>query len=177
MPEVILVFSEPIVVDGRAYDVQVCGRRSRNIWEGWIEFAAADGEELRTARETTQPNREALQHWAAGLSMTYLEGAFARALEPSIVGPATVVATPHFEGPAPAVVTPEPVIIDDAVLDPYSVAEKGETFLRQKLGALRGLHLRNIVRAYDLADASLDLEVLTESELIEVIVEAVLSPV
>ena len=176
MAEVILVFSEPIVLDSRAYEVQVCGRESGNLWEGWLEFANNE-EELRTARETTQPNRQALLHWASGLSMTYLEGAFARALNPSIVGPETVIAIPHFEGPAPAVVSPEPAPVENAVLDPYSVAEKGETFLRQKLSALRGLHLRNIVRAYDLADTSVDLETLTEAELIELIVEAVISPV
>ena len=176
MAEVILVFSEPIVLDGRAYGAQVCGRESGKLWEGWIEFANND-EELRTARETTQPNREALLHWASGLSMTYLEGAFARALNPSIVRPATVIATPRFDGPAPAVITPKPSSVEEAVLDPYSVAEKGETCLRQKLGALRRLHLRNIVRSYELADTSVDLEALTEAELIELIVAAVMSPV
>ena len=60
--------------------------------------------------------------------MTYLEGALARALNPSVVAPAAVVATPHFDEPAPAVVAPAPVVADRAVLDPYSVAAKSESY-------------------------------------------------
>ena len=132
---------------------------------------------IRTARETTQPDREALEYWASGLSITYLKGAFARALDPSIEVPSAVVATPHFDGPAPAFVTPEPVVADRAVMDPYSVAEKGETLLRQELGALHAWRLRDIARAYDLADPSLDLDALTEPELIDLIVAKVVPAV
>ena len=177
MAEVILIFTEPIVAEGRSYDAQVCGRPAGHIWEGWIEFKSADGTVLRTARETTQPVREALEYWAGGLSMTYLEGALRRALNPSVVTPAVVVSTPYFEEPAPAVVSPEPIIADRAVLDPYSVAEKGETLLRQELGALRAWRLRDIVRGYDLADPSLDLEALNESELTDLIVAKVMPAV
>jgi hypothetical protein len=177
MAEVIFIFTEPIVGDGGAYNAQVCGRAAGHIWEGWIEFEGAHSEVLRTARETTQPDRHALVYWASGLSMTYLEGALARALNPSVVVRAAVVAMPHFEEPAPAVVTPEPVVADRAVLDPYSVAEKSETLLRQELGALRAWRLRDIVRAYDLADRSVDVEALTEAELIELIVAKVVPAV
>ena len=45
--------------------------------------------------------------------------------------------------------------------------------LRRELSALRGGHLRNIVRAYGLADEAIDLELFTEAELIEVIVARV----
>jgi hypothetical protein len=41
-----------------------------------------------------------------------------------------------------------------AVLDPYSVYEKGETLLRSELGALSAWHLVNIIVAYDLSDES-----------------------
>jgi hypothetical protein len=150
MAEVVYVFTEPLVINGRAYDVQVCGRSAGNIWEGWIEFEGTDGEVLRTARETTQPN-------------------------PSVVGVPEVVATPHFDEPAPSVIAPEPVIPDRAVLDPYSVAEKGETLLRKELGALHPWRLRDVVRAYELADESVDLEVLTQAELIELIVAKVVA--
>jgi hypothetical protein len=177
MAEVVFVFTEPVVTEGREYHAQVCGRPAGHVWEGWIEFAATDGAEvLRTARETTQPDRDALEYWARGLSMTYLESALTRAMDPSRVAPRDVIATPHFTGPAPSVVTPEPVVVSPAVVDPYSVAAKGEEYLRQKLNALGARHLRNIVRAYELADESTDLEVLTESELIELIVAAVASP-
>lgn len=175
MAEVVFVFTEPVIADRRPYTAQVCGRADGHVWEGWIEFEAADGEALRTARETTQPNREALVYWAGGLSMTYLEGAFTRALNPSIVSTPEVIVAPHFDEPAPALVTPEPVVADRAVLDPYSVAEKGETILRQELGALHAWRLRDIVRAYDLATPSLDLDALTQAELIELIVGKVVA--
>jgi hypothetical protein len=178
MAEVVFEFTEPLIADGRPYTAQVCGRSAGHVWEGWIEFSGPHAEVLRTARETTQPDREALIYWASGLSMTYLEGAFTRALNPSLVRPAEVVATPHFDGPAPSVVTPDPVVPvvpDRAVLDPYSVAEKGETVLRQELGALHAWRLRTIVQAYELADPSLDLEALTHNELIELIVNQVVA--
>ena len=177
MAEVIFIFTEPIVAEGRAYDAQVCGRPAGHNWEGWIEFKSAAGTVLRTARETTQPDRDALEYWSGGLTMTYLEGALTRALNPSVVAPAVRVSTPYFREPAPAVVTPEPVVAAPAVLDPYSVAEKGETLLRQELGALHAWRLRDIVRTYDLADPSLDLEALIESELIDLIVAKVLPAV
>jgi hypothetical protein len=52
------------------------------LWEGWIEFHPVDGRgpTLRTERETTQPNKAALEYWASGLGPIYFEGAFARAL-------------------------------------------------------------------------------------------------
>jgi len=77
-----------------------------------------------------------------------------------------------FESPAPHPVA-DIVEPDRAVLDPFSVGAKGEELLRRELGALRGWHLRNIIRAYDLADADVDLEVLSEPELIELIVQGV----
>lgn len=177
MAEVILVLTEPIVAEGRACRAQVCGQPAGHIWEGWIEFKSDEGGRLRTGRETTQPDRHALEYWAGGLTTTYLEGALTRALHPSVAAPAAIVSTPYFEEPAPAVVTPEPIVADRAVLDPYSVAAKGETLLRQELGALHGWRLRDIVRAYDLADSALDLEALTELELIDLIVAKVIPAV
>ena len=175
MAEVILVFTEPVVMEGAAYDAQVCGRRAGNVWEGWIEFEDADGEAVRTARETTQPDHASLLHWARNLSMTYLEGALIRAFDPTVAAPPEVVATPQFEGPAPSVLTESVLAEDSALLDPYSVAAKGETVLRQTLGALAKRHLRNIVRAYKLADAEVNLQTLSKPELIEMIVMAVVA--
>jgi hypothetical protein len=60
-----------------------------------------------------------------------------------------------------------------AVLDPFSVGAKGEELLRRELGALRGWHLRNIIRAYDLVEPGVDLETLHEPTLVDLIVEAV----
>jgi hypothetical protein len=54
--------------------------RADGKWEGWLEFRSASGDLRRTARETTQPNRDALRYWASGLEPLYLDGAFARAV-------------------------------------------------------------------------------------------------
>jgi hypothetical protein len=54
--------------------------RADGLWEAWIEFRALTDEPVRaTSRETTQPNRAAVEYWAGGLEPVYFEGAFARA--------------------------------------------------------------------------------------------------
>jgi hypothetical protein len=67
--------------EGTLYTIQARGeRRDDGMWEGWLEFLPLDGgEPLRTGRETTQPNRDALAYWASGLEPIYFEGAFERA--------------------------------------------------------------------------------------------------
>jgi hypothetical protein len=175
MAEVFRTFDDRLFLDGTAYRAQVCGRRNRHMWEGWIEFAAEDGSDVRrTSRETTQPDRDALAYWAEGLSGTYLEGALARTL--------TRLKVRRREQPQPYFAQPEaspivepggPTDVTRAVLDPFSVAEKGEGLLRQELRALRGWHLRNIIRRYDLATPAADLETMTEPALVELIVAAV----
>ena len=173
MSEVVHVFDLPVILKSVAYKAQVVGRRSGHIWEGWIEFESQDGSDVRrTRRETTQPNREALTYWATGLSKTYLEGALTRALEPLIVRPRERLAMPFFEAPAPSAAPTSPPV-DRAILNPFSVATKGEDMLRRELGALRAWHLRNIVRAYGLADETTDLAPLTEAELVDLIVARV----
>jgi len=173
MAEVVHVFGEPVFLDGTPYSAQVAGRKAGNVWEGWVEFAAADGSDVRRSpRETTQPDRDALAYWATGLSPTYLEGAFRRALEPRARRVSTPPPAARFESPAARPVA-DVIGPDRAVLDPFSVGAKGEELLRRELGALRGWHLRNIIRAYGLADQRTDLDALSEPELVEVIVEAV----
>jgi hypothetical protein len=51
------------------------------LWHGWLEFdsLARPGVRLATDRETSQPNRGALEYWAEGLEPVYFEGAFERA--------------------------------------------------------------------------------------------------
>jgi hypothetical protein len=172
MAEVIHVFDNPVTLDSVPYIAQVVGRPAGHIWEGWIEFAAVDGSDVRrTPRETTQPDRDALIYWASGLSPTYLEGAIQRTL-PRPAVPVPEPRFPLFDSPAP----PRRAEVGDtdrAVLDPFSVGAKGEELLRRELGALAAWHLRNIVRGYDLADPSVDLERLSQAELIELIVGAV----
>jgi hypothetical protein len=173
MAEVIHVFDGALVSDTVAYRAQVSGRPAGNIWEGWIEFVASDGRTYRTSRETTQPNRDALAYWATGISTTYLEGALDRALKPTRLATRDVPAAPMFDGPAPPIEWEGEPTVDRAVLDPFAVGAKGEELLRRELGALADWHLRNIIRAYNLADPETDLEALAEAELIELIVGAV----
>lgn len=68
--------------DGVKYVVMARGEMTvSGAWEGWLEFYPVDKTkaDLRTERETTQPNRTALEYWASGLEPLYFEGAFARA--------------------------------------------------------------------------------------------------
>ena len=56
--------------------------RADGTWEAWIEFHPTDGGSPRvTDRESTQPNRAAVEYWASGLEPVYFEGAFQRAVE------------------------------------------------------------------------------------------------
>jgi hypothetical protein len=73
--------------EGRRYVAVIHGREADSgLWEGWIEFVGLDGEEdrLRTATETTQPDRHAVEYWASGLEPLYLEGAFSRAVRANV---------------------------------------------------------------------------------------------
>ena len=78
----------PVVRDeeGIEYSIEVCGQTtSTGSWEGWLEFHPLDlpAPVLRTDRETTQPDRRALEYWASGLEPLYFEGAFSRAYRKS----------------------------------------------------------------------------------------------
>jgi len=86
MSEILVKFDEPIIdPKGAKYFAQALGRkREDDLWEGWLEFLplSENGELLRSPRETTQPNRHALEYWAQGLTLVYLEGALVRAQRP-----------------------------------------------------------------------------------------------
>jgi hypothetical protein len=83
MPEVLVHFDDPISDStGRRYFAKAVGHgRDDGLWEGWLEFIAVneDAPAAGSGRETTQPNRAAVEYWAQGLSKVYLEGALARA--------------------------------------------------------------------------------------------------
>ena len=62
----------------------------------------------------------------------------------------------------------------EPILDPFSVYEKSPDLLAQELTALRGWHLRQIIRDFDLVDESdVRLEALTEPELGSLIMQRV----
>jgi hypothetical protein len=177
MAHVLLTYQTTLATpEGRTYRAQACGRpRDDGTWEGWLEFLPDDASEVvRSGRETTQPNLADLEYWATGLTPTYLEGALDRALTgPLEAAPAPLLETSFYDGPAPAITAPAEPPVVAPVLDPFSVYAKGESLLTRQLQALSPRHLRQIVRGYQLATADLDLEALTELELIRLIVAGV----
>ena len=176
MAEVLVTYPDQIEgSDGRAYAVRACGSEMDDgRWQGWIEFDPVDGgEPLRSARETTQPNRVDTAYWATGLTPVYLEGSLERTLKPGPVGVAAASPVrPAFDAPAPSRADTAPVT--ESVLNPFSVYRKGEALLRRQLGALAGWHLVNIIRAHQLSDEPVDaLNLRTPAELADLIVAAV----
>ena len=152
MATVLAEFAEPILSSDRTpYRAQACGAATDDgMWEGWIEFIPLDGgTSVRSPRETTQSKKEDAIYWASGLSATYLEGALDRARRGPIVKPTARKRQPRFKSPAPEFTTVEsPGGGAHAILDPFSVYEKGEALLRQELRALSAWHLVNIITTY-----------------------------
>jgi hypothetical protein len=175
MPEVLAEFASPITdSNGRAYRAQACGDvMSDGLWHGWIEFAPLDGgAPLRSPRETTQPNRVDAAYWASGLTQVYYEGALTRALRPVTVK--TPPAEPLFDGPAVERPVNTSTAGNRAILDPFSVYEKGGPLLRQELSALSAWHLVNIMVSFNLsAQPQAELNQLPHATLVELIVTAV----
>ena len=70
----------PFSAAGVSYSVAVegSGPRRDGTWAGRLVFKSGNTRRV-TRQETSQPNREALQYWATGLEMVYLEGAYSRA--------------------------------------------------------------------------------------------------
>lgn len=83
MSETLVKFDEAISDStGARYFVEAMGRqREDGLWEGYLEFFPVNerGERIISDRETTQPNRKAVDYWAQGLTRVYLSGALDRA--------------------------------------------------------------------------------------------------
>ncbi|NUR53807.1 MAG: hypothetical protein HOQ29_05130 [Acidobacteria bacterium] len=175
MAEVLVEFSDSVQSpDGKRYKARACGGEMPDgMWQGWIEFLPRDGgEPLRSARETTQPNRTDTIYWATGLTPIYLEGSLHRTLNPLVRPLAREIAPPVFDGPAANVTHVDPAA--DSILNPFSVYRKGERLLRRQLGALSRWHLVNIIRSHRLTDADdAALNAATPAALIDLIVDAV----
>jgi hypothetical protein len=172
--EVLLEYAEPVICDGKSYIARACGdEMPGGMWQGWVEFVPIDGgEAVRSGRETTQPNRQDTAYWATGLTPVFLEGSLKRALNPLTRPVAREPLPPLFDAPAPASRPGPPS--GESALNPYSVYRNGEPMLRQRLAALAGWHLVNIIRAYDLSDErETSLQAKAPGELIEMIVGAV----
>lgn len=175
MAQLLLEYPDAVTSDaGKNYRARACGAdRNDGKWEGWIEFIPADGgTPIRSSRETTQPNREDTVYWATGLTPVYLEGALRRTLRPVVRPVAARPEPPFFDGPA------DPFVSNghgtEAVLDPFSVYQKGEVLLRRQLSAFAGWHLVNIIRKYELSgEDPARLSTLEPAALIECIIDAV----
>jgi hypothetical protein len=178
MAEVLSEFPHVLVDEaGTRYHAHACGAALPDgHWEGWLEFLPLDGSApIRSARETTQPDRKAAIYWAGGLTPVYLDGALSRALKPRLVKvryrDEPAFAAPASTEPAPPRSAPP---AQDAVLDPFAVYRNGEALLRTQLGALSAWHLVNIVEAFRLTDAPpAMLDRLPHSALVDLIVSAV----
>ena len=177
MAEVLVEFAEPVRNgDGKTYTARACGSEMPDgMWQGWIEFLSWDGGPIRSARETTQPNRQDTIYWATGLTPVFLEGCLKRTLKQPFRRIVQSSPSPHFDGPAPAVITEEMPAVE-SVLDPFSVYRKGEALLRRQLSALAGWHLVNIIRRYGLSrEHPATLSATEQGDLVELIVDAVRS--
>jgi hypothetical protein len=175
MAQTLIRFETPVMTrGGRQYRAQACGRERENgQWEAWLEFEDINtGEVLRSQRETTQPNQKDAAYWATGLTPVYLQGSLDRILHPPVIREVEAPRPPHFDGPAPR---PKAVISNrEPILDPFSVYKKNPDLLAQELTALRGWHLRQIIRDYDLVDEDeVALEAMTEPELGTLIMQRV----
>jgi hypothetical protein len=108
--EVLVEFEETVIAeDGTAYTARACGGEMPDgKWHGWIEFVPATGDPIRSARETTQPNRRDTEYWATGLSHVYLQGSLKRTLNPTVRPVARPIDAPHFDGPAAPFVARSP---------------------------------------------------------------------
>jgi hypothetical protein len=179
MAEILVVLPDVRAAEnGQTYTTQAVGAETPlGQWEAWIEFIPLDGGPPATSpRETTQPNRVAAVYWATGLTAIYLEGALARALGRKGGRASGAKSRLRAEGSALDRHTAAPVR-RTAVLDPFSVYEKGESVLRAELSALASWHLVNIVSAYQLSDESdATLNALPSPALIDIIVAAVKQP-
>jgi hypothetical protein len=196
MAEVLVQFDPPVADDaGRTYVVRICGRLAEDgLWDGWIEFDPQDGGlTLRTPRETEQPNRADLQHWATGLTLSYLEGALERAhrAQTPDMRPRTVAAHPtsdRLASSAPERTTTavphglaaqlpafDPVVATRGALNPYRVySHEGEVALRAQLSALDEAELRKIIRGFKVIDEDeVDILAVHHATLVELIAAAV----
>ena len=83
MALIVADFKEPVVgPDGGTFRARACAlSTSRGGWQGWIEFNPINGDPtFRSPRETLQPTRTDVMHWAVGLTPNCLASALDRAL-------------------------------------------------------------------------------------------------
>ena len=81
MDEVLQQYTTPVESPSGRFNARaIAVPRNDGTWEGYLEFVPVNGgAPLRTERETSQPNRDAVAYWASGIEPVYLAGALERA--------------------------------------------------------------------------------------------------
>jgi hypothetical protein len=175
MAEVLRSFDEQIRHSSGTYRPRVVGRLAADgMWEGWLEFVPVDGgggKVVVSAVESRQPERNHLEYWAQGLTPIYAEGSLDRALHPITVRE-RAVELPASDAPAARVVT-IPYTGPQPILDPFEVGKRSLDVLAQELHALGRARLLNIIGGYHLNSTDADLSMMTDEELIALIVARV----
>lgn len=81
MDDVLQQYTTPVEGGGTTFRARaIAVPRKDGTWEGYLDFTPVDGgPPVRTERETSQPNRDAVAYWASGIEPVYLAGALERA--------------------------------------------------------------------------------------------------
>ena len=153
---------------GRPYYVSVAGaRRADGEWEGWLEYVPLDeSDALITPTETTQTNRGSLLHWADGLTETYVQGAFARAVAATAADTESRRVAERADQAAAVAATVD-------LPDPFRLYAEGRETMRARLNAWPRAILLNIIAASNLNPAGLSLAWLSDLQLVTFIMTAV----
>ena len=176
MAELLVAYETPVSDASGTYRARAVGRQGNDrMWEGWLEFEAVGSPRkvIVSSVESRQPEKVHLVYWATGLQPIYLEGALARARNPTVVR-VRVAEQAESSAPAPRIVkiAAEPTA-PTAILDPIEIGRKNLGILDQELRALDRPRLVNIIAAYQLNPAGEDLSWMSEAQLVRFIVVAV----
>jgi hypothetical protein len=176
MAEMLVAYENPVTDASATYRARAVGRQGDDgMWEGWLEFESIDAPRkiFVTSVESRQPEKIHLVYWATGLEAIYLEGALARARNPTVVR-VRVAERAESDRPAPRIVkVPADPFMPSAVLDPFEIGRKNLNVLDQELRALDRPRLLNIISAYHLNPGGEDLAWMSDPQLARFIVVAV----
>jgi hypothetical protein len=176
MAELLVSYENPVTDASGTYRARAVGRKADDgMWEGWLEFdpVGSTRKVIVTSIESRQPEKVHLEYWATGLQPTYLEGALARARNPTVVR-VRVAEHAASDAPAPRIVKlPAEPPTPSAVLDPLEIGRKNLGILDQELRALDRSRLLTIISAYHLNPAAEDVSWMSDPQLVRFIVVAV----
>jgi hypothetical protein len=151
------------------YPSVVAEQRPDGQWEAWLEYVSDDElDALLTDTETTQSSRDDVVRWAAALSETYVQGAFARAVTVTAGIPSRLVARRM-----PVEVVHSVSVGDADVPDPFALFASGPLHLRAALQPLSRSTLLATIDAHGLNPVKRSLAWLSQPQLVTFIVTAV----